>query len=95
MRPWLSKFRPERLFEKLRVHQPWAMYGRASTARDMRALFLGSDLGRRCLWDIFDWCGMYRHSFDPTNPHVTAYNEGRRGIGLKLAKLLYDHIPEE
>lgn len=95
MRLWPRAFRPDRLFEKLRVYQPWAGYGRVSAARDMRALFLGTELGRRCLWVLFDWCGVHRQSFHPLDTRVTDFNEGRRSIGLKLARLLYDHIPEE
>lgn len=94
MRFWPKRFYPELFFERLRASQPGTGYGKAAAAHDLRALFLGSDLGRRCLWVLLEWCGTHRQSFDPLNQHVTDFKEGRRSIGLWLVRLLYDQIEE-
>jgi hypothetical protein len=41
--------------------------------------------GRRFLWDVIKDCGVYRSSYlAAVNPEGTAFNEGRRSIGLNL-----------
>ena len=46
---------------------------------------LGEDFaGRRVLWDILEGCGLLTGSFAVGAPDLTAFNEGRRDIGLRI-----------
>jgi hypothetical protein len=42
--------------------------------------------GRRVLWRILGWCGVFTTSF--TGNQVTYFNEGKRQIGLDLIGLI-------
>lgn len=53
---------------------------------DYRAVFAG-EAGRRVLADLYSFCLMDQPSF-AADPHVTAFNEGRRRVFLRLAALL-------
>lgn len=49
--------------------------------------------GRRLLWSYLSFCGIYQTSF--TNDFgTTAYNEGRRSVGLKLLDDIVSASPE-
>lgn len=39
--------------------------------------------GRLWVWDLLEFCGVFRSSFHQSNAQ-TAYNEGLRNVGLKL-----------
>ncbi len=45
--------------------------------------------GRAVMWDILSATGLFRSTLSPESMAVTAYNEGRRSIGLTLVG---DHI---
>lgn len=47
----------------------------------------GSDAGQRVLRDLEDFCGLLSDGFDP-DPNVTAYNAGRRAVGVYLLRML-------
>lgn len=49
---------------------------------DYENLF-SSDIGQRVLRDLMASCGMFRSSFDK-DPYATAFNEGKRMVGLHL-----------
>jgi hypothetical protein len=50
---------------------------------DIKAV-CGLPQGRRLIWELLDFCGVYGMSFVAGNGDVTAFNEGRRAVGLKL-----------
>lgn len=41
---------------------------------------------------LFDACGIRNPSFEPSDPHTTAFNEGRRFAGLVIAGAI-DAVP--
>ena len=49
---------------------------------DMRAL-LSTPAGRRFFWRVLTQSGLYSSSY-AESPTATAYNEGRRSVGLAL-----------
>ena len=49
--------------------------------------------GRRVAWWLLEMGGVYRSSFT-IDSHVTAFNEGRRDIGLRLMAKLMDVDPD-
>ena len=63
-----------------------------SAAVDMVALgtLLASDHGRRALWRVLSFTGIMQMSFVPGDPTRTAFNEGRRSVGLELYAALLD-----
>lgn len=50
---------------------------------------LSTRMGRRYVWDILDFCGIYDTTFRH-DTHQTAFAEGARMVGLKLLKELRD-----
>jgi len=48
--------------------------------------------GRRFVWRLLDRAGVYRTSFHSSGS-VTAFNEGKRDIGLWVMTELHDHAP--
>lgn len=57
----------------------------ASTFKGVSAEFV--------LQDLMKYCNNIHSSFDPTNPHVTSFNEGKRAVVLHiLAMLQYNEV---
>lgn len=44
--------------------------------------------GRRFMGYLLDYTGILQPSYTPKDAHQTAYNEGRRDVGLRLMLLL-------
>lgn len=65
-------------------------------AADALVLVMQSREGRRLVWHIIDRSGCNGPSFDPSvpDPCVTAFNEGRRRVGLELQNQLYALSPD-
>ena len=53
---------------------------------------VSTEQGRRFLWDLLAFTGVYRSSF--TGNSTTFFNEGRRDVGLKLIGQLNEYAPE-
>ena len=49
--------------------------------------------GRRVLWWLFEFSGLYRQSFGP-DPCATAFAEGRRSVGLALLDEVHGAVPD-
>lgn len=45
---------------------------------------LSNPKGRRLVWWVLSLCGVFRASFVPKDSNQTAFNEGRRDVGLRL-----------
>lgn len=84
---WLKQLwgRPnlDALLNELSPHHPGESYQAVDRYRDYRAVFLESNRGRRVLWDILIMCRLYKSSMNQDS-HVTAFNEGKREIGLRI-----------
>jgi hypothetical protein len=59
---------------------------------DVRTV-LANPVGRRFLWRYLSLCGVFTESFS-VNEMMTAYNEGRRNIGLKLLADIHESQPD-
>ena len=57
---------------------------------DYKKVFLGTPEGKRILADLLAFTGVFELSFDMSeyDAHRTAFNEGRRSLGLKLLEAL-------
>lgn len=49
--------------------------------------------GRRLIWELLGYCRIM-HSSMSSDTHVTAYNEGRRGVGLHVLGELMEANPD-
>jgi hypothetical protein len=56
---------------------------------EFRKVFLGSDMGKRVLYDILGWCHVWRSSIVAVNPHMTYAYEGQRALALRILKALH------
>lgn len=57
-------------------------------AADFKHVFLGSEAGRRVLYQIFAWSHFWHPSFEAGSPDVTNFKEGERNIGLRIMAAL-------
>lgn len=62
-----------------------AVRGRDDKTRreEFRALFMGTEVGRRVLSDILAMGHLYQSSMMP-DPHATAFKEGERNLALRI-----------
>lgn len=65
---------------------------RAQRERDDFKWVVSTEQGRRFLWDLLAFTGVYRSSF--TGNSQTFFNEGRRDVGLRLLGQINEHEPE-
>jgi hypothetical protein len=64
-----------------------AALGRKSP--DYRAAF-STPSGRRVRADLYRFCGVMAPSHQPGDPLETAFNEGKRRVGLRIAAMMND-----
>ena len=60
---------------------------------DFRAVFMGNstaEQGRRVLWDILSWSGLFQPAYIPNEPHAIYVREGERALALRILAVLYD-----
>ena len=62
-------------------------------ANDIIALMLERQ-GRRIMFDLLSRCGVYTGSF-AADPQLTAYNEGKRSVGLTYLDVLNTHCADQ
>ena len=58
---------------------------------DYRAAF-ATPSGRRVRADLYHFCGVHQPSHVPGDPMETAFNEGKRRVGLRIAAMMNDDI---
>jgi len=58
------------------------------------AMLLSTRPGRRFIWNLMVDCGIFRSSFDNSGS-VTARNEGRREVGLRVLAEVNEAAPEQ
>ncbi|GAB4377358.1 MAG: hypothetical protein Kow00114_41630 [Kiloniellaceae bacterium] len=78
---------PEAFFEDLRRASLGERYTAVDRYRDFRAVFFGESTpqqGKRVLWQILEWCRLFRPVSAPGDPHETYRRDGERNIGLKI-----------
>lgn len=85
---------PAQLFEALAsfpgVYERTAE-GQMDRYRDYRAVFLGSEQGRRVLHDILANCGLNKATppVGSIDPYLTHIRDGRRGAALEIIGAIY------
>lgn len=83
---------PEALFADLARARGGARWTDDDRRRDFRRVFLGSEAGRRVLYELFAWSHMFASTFVPGDAYATHWREGGRDIGLRLLTVL-DGVP--
>lgn len=58
------------------------------------AWLMSDKRGRRVMWRLLGEAGIYRQSHTPNDTHATAFNEGRRGVGLSVMAQLLRACPD-
>lgn len=56
---------------------------------------MGDKRGRSFISHLLVHTGVLKGSFTQGDPHATAFNEGRRDVGLSLLNQLQAHTPQE
>lgn len=84
---------PEAFFETLASHTGYrqGFEGRLDRYQDFRAVFLGSEQGRRVLHEILRQCGVNKavSPAGPVDPYQTHLKEGRRGAALTIMGIIH------
>lgn len=57
------------------------------------ASVLETPQGRRVIASLIEGTGTFQHSFSGSDTHATAYNEGRRSVGIRLWDWCQDRCP--
>ncbi len=83
----------ERFFGRLAREQLGPGYGAAERRRDFRSVF-ATPAGRRVLWSLLDWCGLFRPVAVKGDPYETYHRDGRRDIGLRILRTLEASVPQ-
>lgn len=50
--------------------------------------------GRRVIWRLLSIAGTFTRSFDSSSQYATAFNEGKRSVGLDLYDDIMTYCPE-
>ena len=82
----------ERFFGRLARDHLGPDYGAAERRRDFRSVF-ATPAGRRVLWSLLDWCGLFRPVAVKGDPYETYHRDGRRDIGLRIIRTLEATAP--
>ncbi|MEO3429728.1 hypothetical protein AAFN88_12760 [Pelagibius sp. CAU 1746] len=78
---------PDAFFDALRKVSLGQRYTAIDRYRDFRAVFFGESTpqqGKRVLWQILEWCRLFRPVSAPGDPHETYRRDGERNIGLRI-----------
>ena len=78
---------PEAFFRELRSSYG-SSYSKVDRYREFRRVFLETDEGKRVLYEILSWCGMFRPSTTNFDTNETFFNEGERNVALKLMHVI-------
>ena len=55
---------------------------------------MGSEQGRRVIWSLLEKGQVFGACFN-VDPHITAFNEGRRNLALVLFQRVIAHCPDQ
>lgn len=66
---------------------------REEEINDLRAV-LSSASGRRFVWRLLERSGVFRSSFNAVSDSYTAFNEGRRNLGLRVLNDILEADPD-
>ena len=66
---------------------------REEETNDLRAV-LSSVSGRRFIWRLLECGGVFRSSFNAESDSYTAFNEGRRNLGLLVLNDILEADPD-
>lgn len=82
----LSPPDPEAFFAELSAAWTGKNYTELERYKDFRQLFMGSDQGKRVLYQIIGWGHMFRPSASLAGhePYRTMFHEGERNLTLRI-----------
>lgn len=78
--------------EQTRAHRP---YSKMDRYRDFRQLFMGSEQGKRVLYELLAWGNQFQSSVRRGNydPYQTMFYEGQRSIATDIIRTLSKEPP--
>ncbi len=78
------------LTELARSHPGRGMYDKIDRYRDFRRVFLDTEQGRRVLYELLTFCGMYKSAAPAANfdPYETMFLNGRQDIAFGLLGII-------
>ena len=84
--PWRRPPDHEAFLTELARFHPGKRYGKIDRYRDFRRVFLGSEQGRRVLYEVLAICGMYKSAAPRANfdPYETMFLNGQQDIAFNL-----------
>ena len=82
---------PEAFIAELAASHPGKSYTKMDRFRDFQRVFLTDDQGRRVLYEVLSFCGMFmsaapRAKFDP---YHTAFLNGQQDIAFRLLATMH------
>jgi hypothetical protein len=85
----------EELLATLRHARAGKQYTPMDRYRDFRQVFLGSDQGKRVLWELLGFSHLMRHSHSPGDPYTTAFKCGEQNVGHRILFTLNSEPKEQ
>ena len=77
---------PEAFLAVLAASHPGKSYSKMDRYKDFRRLFLDTEEGKRVLYEVLSFCGMYRSAAPAANfdPYQTMFLNGQQDIAFRL-----------
>ena len=77
---------PEAFLAALAASHPGKGYSKMDRYKDFRRLFLDTEEGKRVLYEILSFCGMFRSAAPAANfdPYQTMFLNGQQDIAFRL-----------
>ncbi len=86
---------PGGLFDVLSKSRAGSGYSAEDRRQDFRTVLLGSEAGRRVLYELLAWSHLFASTFVPGGSHATHWREGGRDVGLRILAALSPEPPSK
>ncbi|EAB7141311.1 TPA_asm: hypothetical protein GNC16_004491 [Salmonella enterica subsp. enterica serovar Typhimurium] len=80
--------------EKLRIQNERKKHDLEQREKDDIKFVMDSEQGRRVVWSLLEKGQVFGACFN-VDPHITAFNEGKRNLALVLLQRVMTHCPDQ